>query len=103
MYTGDYTAQPDWPGWVPARRSRSPHANVATKVADLEKRFQDLEQSVKELLSEKTWWTWWYQAWGKWLQNTVLRFSDTIVTFTNAWLAQLAPRADPGPGPDHAM
>ena len=74
--------------WVSARRSRSrsPYANVAATVADLEKRVVALEQKVNELQTEKAWWTWWYENWGKWLQTNVLRLSDIMGTISNAWV-----------------
>jgi len=85
--------------WVPARpradsRERSPPTTVIDRVTQLEERLKGLEQDVNELLSERTWWNWWYNHWGKWLQNTVVRLNDAIMTFTDAWSA-MARRADP--------
>ena len=64
----------------------SPHVNVAATVADLEKTVAALEQKVNELEMEKAWWSWWYESWGKWLQNNVLRLSDTMGIISNAWV-----------------
>ena len=60
--------------------------NVAATVADLEKTVAALEQKVNELEMEKAWWSWWYENWGKWLQNNVLRLIDTMGTISNAWV-----------------
>ena len=63
--------------WVPdrrsrsERRSRSPHPNVAAKVDDLEQRVIALERTINALQTEQTWWTWWCENWGKWLQTKV--------------------------------
>ena len=88
--------------WVPAGRSRSPPRTVNDRVTELEERIKRLEQNVNELLSERTWWTWWYNHWGKWLQNTVVRLNNAIMTFTDAWSA-MARRADPDPATDQLM
>ena len=87
--------------WVPAGRSRSPPRTVNDRVTELEERIKRLEQNVNELLSERTWWTWWYNHWGKWLQNTVMRLNHAIMTFTDAWSA--ARRAEPDPATDQVM
>ena len=90
--------------WVPAGggRSRSPPTRVTDRVTQLEERIKGLEQNVNELLSERAWWTWWYNRWGKWLQNTVVRLNNAIMTFTDAWSA-MARRADPDPETDQVM
>ena len=51
-----------------------------------------LERTVNELQSEKTWWNWWYGHWAKWLQTNVLRLSDVMGTFANAWVGGRAVR-----------
>jgi len=90
--------------WVPAGRgrSRSPPTTVNGRVTQLEERLKGLEQNPNELLSERAWWTWWYNHWGKWLQNTVVRLNNAIMTFTDAWSA-MARRADPDPATDQSM
>ena len=90
--------------WVPAGRgrSRSPPTTVNERLTRLEERIKGLEQNVNELLTERAWWTWWYNRWGKWLQNTVVRLNNAIMTFTDAWSA-MARRADPDPETDHVM
>ena len=85
----------------PAGRSRSPPRTVNDRVTELEERIKRLEQNVNELLSERTWWTWWYNHWGKWLQNTVMRLNHAIMTFTDAWSA--ARGAEPDPATDQVM
>ena len=45
-----------------------------------------MEQRVNGLEMERTWWSWWYDNWGKWLQNNVLRLIDTMGTISNAWV-----------------
>ena len=54
-------------------RSRSPPTTVNDRVTQLEEQIKGLQQNVNELLSERAWWTWWYNHWGKWLQNMVMR------------------------------
>ena len=90
--------------WVPAGggRSRLPPTRAADRVTQLEERLKGLEQNLNELLSERAWWTWWYNHWGKWLQNTVVRLNNAIMTFTDAWSA-MARRADPDPATDQSM
>ena len=102
--TAQLLASPS-PPWVPAGggRSRSPPTRVTDRVTQLEERLKGLEQNVNELLSERAWWTWWYNHWGKWLQNTVVRLNNAIETFTDAWSASMARRADPDPATDQLM
>ena len=90
--------------WVPAGggRSRSPPTRAADRATQLEERINGMEQNVNELLLERAWWTWWYNHWGKWLQNTVMRLKNAIMTFTDAWSA-MARRADPDPATDQSM
>ena len=84
--------------WVPdrrsrsERRSRSPHPNVAAKVDDLEQRVIALERTINALQTEQTWWTWWCENWGKWLQTKVLHISDVMRAFSNAWVGARAVR-----------
>ena len=63
----------------------------------------ELEQQVRVLQSDRAWWNWWYSHWGKWLQNTVVRLSDAIVTFTDAWLAPIASRPNRDAAIDQVM
>ena len=90
--------------WVPAGggRSRSPPTTVNDRVTQLEEQIKGLELNMNELLSERAWWTWWYNHWGKWLQNTVMRLNNAIMTFTDAWSA-MARRADPDPATGQVM
>ena len=76
----------------PDRRSRSPHPNVAAKVDDLEQRVIALERTINAMQMEQSWWTWWYDNWGKWLQTTVLHISDVMRAFSNAWVGARAVR-----------
>ena len=78
--------------WVHDGRSRSPPANVAARVFDLEQRVNALERTVNELQTEKTWWNWWYGHWGRWLQTKVLRLSDVMCSISNAWVEGRAVR-----------
>ena len=90
------------PGQRMCSRSRSPPTTVNDRVTQLEEQIKGLQQNVNELLSERAWWTWWYNHWGKWLQNTVVRLNNAIMTFTDAWSA-MARRADPDPATDQLM
>ena len=80
------------PSASPDGRSRSPHPNVAAKVDDLEQRVIALERTINAMQTEQSWWTWWYDNWGKWLQTTVLHISDVMRAFSNAWVGARAVR-----------
>ena len=76
----------------PDRRSRASHPKVSAKDDDLEQRAIALERTVSALQTEQTWWTWWYENWGRWLQTKVLHISDVMRAFSNAWVGARAVR-----------
>ena len=89
--------------WVQRSRSRSPPPNLSARITHLEEIICELQHQVSVLQSDRTWWNWWYNHWGKWLQNTVVRLSDAMVTFTDAWLAPKASRQNPDAAIDQMM
>ena len=64
-------------------RSRSPPDTLQIRLRHLEDRIISLEGSIKELLAERRWWTWWYDAWGKWLQSKVCDVLEVHKTLAN--------------------
>ena len=65
-------------------RSRSPPDTLQIRLRHLEGRIISLEGVFEELLAEKRWWTWWYDAWGKWLQSKVCDVLEAHKTLANA-------------------
>jgi len=37
----------------------------------LEQRIVELEKAVDEMKADIYWWKWWWNAWGKWMQQVV--------------------------------